>query len=138
MTVALSLALYSSIIADLLPKQRSIIIPSFFGNSGLLSLSLSPLFTLGLFKSEVLPSGFCEAQPQGSERPAQSSAGSLEQQPDVAVRDAAGEGEEDVEWRNHGHGPLGAHPSALQELQGEERRSLCGCYQRGQVRMTYG
>lgn len=65
------------------------------------------------------------AQPKGSEWPAQSSAGSPEEQPDVTVRDAAGEGEEDMEWWSHGHGPLSAHPPPLQELQGEERRSLC-------------
>lgn len=81
----------------------------------------------------MFPSSSCRAQPQGPERTAQSSTGGPEQQPDVAVRDAAGEGEEDVERRSHGHGPFGAHPSAVQELQGEERRPLCGRHQRGQV-----
>lgn len=76
--------------------------------------------TPGLWSSEVLPSSFCRAQPQDSERPAQSSAGSFEQQSDIPVRDAAREGEEDLEWRSSGHGPLSAHPSTLQELQGEE------------------
>lgn len=85
----------------------------------------------------MLPSGVCRAQPQGSERPAQPSAGSLEEQPDVTVWDAAGEGEEDVEWRSYGHGPLSTHPSSLQKLQGEERCSLCGCYQGGQVWILY-
>lgn len=85
----------------------------------------------------MLSSGACRSQPEGSERTAQPPAGGLEEQPDVAVRDASGEGEEDLE-RNHGHGPLGAHPAPLQELQGEERRALCGRHQGGQVRMTTG
>lgn len=107
---------------------------TFFRNLGL--ISPLPLFSPGHFKSEVLPSGFCGARPQGSERPAQSSTWSLEQQPDVTVWDAAGEGKENLEWRSHGDGPLSAHPAAIQELQREEWCPLCGCYQRGQVRMT--
>lgn len=68
----------------------------------------------------MFPCGISWTQPQGCEWPAQSSARGLEQQPDIAVRDTAGKGKEDVEWRSHGHGPLGTHPSAIKELQGEE------------------
>lgn len=68
----------------------------------------------------MLPSGFCRAHLQGPERPAQPSTGGLNQQPDIAVRDAAGEREEDMDRRSHGNGPLGPHPPAVQELQGEE------------------
>ncbi|KAG7254849.1 hypothetical protein CRUP_022100, partial [Coryphaenoides rupestris] len=66
--------------------------------------------------------------------------GAADQQPDVAVRDAAGEGEEgDVvcgrrRGGGHGrrHGPRRPHPAALQELPPAQRRPLCGRHQGGQ------
>lgn len=39
-----------------------------------------------------------------------------------------------MERRSHGHGPLGAHPPSLQELQREERCPLCRRDQGGQVK----
>lgn len=96
-----------------------------------------PLCLSGPFPSEVFPTDVCRVHTQGCERPAESSTRDLAQQPDVTVRDVAGKGEEDVERRGHGHGPLSANSSEIQELQGEEWRSLRRCDQGGQVRFVF-
>lgn len=101
------------------------------------------------------PAVHCRPRPPSRQRPPYPPTGGAgASQPELPVRHAAGQGEEDQhqhgDWHQLRHGcrswgtrggqsggrwdgPLGPHPTAGQELQGEERRPFCGCHQRRQV-----